>query len=406
MNWDTISNLINDNAFKERYCSNEDFLELLTDNKNIIKITNERLKPHFLSESKVKVKNRFNLYSFSSQKFKSLVKSIFESSNHENWEPVEHMGGYYFNLKVYDDLHITIWVNEQHENFGNKNILISELISDYLEGKDNICVVINNLKNNFLYLYNNLNDLSILTPLRLIRSIFMRNFINNDFVYFHAAIIQYKGKGILLTGKSGSGKTSTLLNFLENKPGKLIANDKGFIGIGSHGQPEIFGWPGVVNLGIGNLGQYSKLRKFLTNINDLTCTQHGYQPNSKYCKMSQSELKNLKENKLVISHIELAKLFEKEIIPSSNIHAIVSIRLEWNCEKKVLKKLEGQEKNDVLYNNIINNVSDQLQWIGYPLLNNNINNNNFSKILDKVNFYTYRSDFQDKNLADFLDKIV
>lgn len=86
MNWDIISNLIN-NEFKERYCSNEDFLELSTDNKNIIKITNERLKPHFLSESKVKAKNRFKLYSFSSQKFKSLVKSIFESSNHENWEP-------------------------------------------------------------------------------------------------------------------------------------------------------------------------------------------------------------------------------------------------------------------------------------------------------------------------------
>ncbi len=34
MNCDTISNLINDNAFKECYCSNEDFLELLTDNKN------------------------------------------------------------------------------------------------------------------------------------------------------------------------------------------------------------------------------------------------------------------------------------------------------------------------------------------------------------------------------------
>lgn len=406
MNWDTISSLIDNNAFKECYYSNEDFLELLTDTKDIIKITNERLKPHFLSECKRKVKNKFKLYSFGSQKFKSLVKSIFESSDHKNWEPVNHMGGYYFSLKVYNDLNITIWVNEKHDNFGNKNVLISELISDYLEGKDNICIVINDFKSNFLYLYNNLNDLSILTPLRLIRSIFMRNFINNDFVYFHSAIIQYKGKGILLTGKSGSGKTSTLLNFLENKPGKLIANDKGFIGINSHGQPEIFGWPGVVNLGIGNLGQYGKLRKFLTSINDLTCTQHGYQPNSNYCKMSQKELKDLTENKLVISHIELSKLFGKEIIPSSNIHAIVNIHLEWNCGKKVLKRLEGQEKNDVLYNNIINNVSDQLQWIGYPLLNNNMDNNNFSKILDKVNFYTYCSDFQDTNLTDFLDKIV
>ncbi len=405
MNWKTISDLT-DKVFKECYYLNEDFLELLTDSKDIVEVTNERLKPHFLSKGNDKVKNKFDLYCFNSKNLKSFVRDVFESNIYKDWFKVKHMGGYYFNLKLDDNLYVTIWANEGHEDFGNENVSVDELIDDYIEYKDNVCVIISDLKRHFLYLYNNLNNSSILTPLRLVRSILMRNLLNNGFVYFHAAIIQYREKGILLTGKSGSGKTSTLLHFLENKYGKLIANDKGFIGLNSDGQPEIFGWPGVVNVGIGNLGQYSKLRKFLTNIESLSCTQYGYKPDSKYCEMSQNELKNLRENKLVISHMELAKLFGKDIIPSTKIHAIVSIRLEWGCSKKYIKKLEGQEKNDILYDNVIDNVSDQLQWIGDTILKNNINSDSFNEMLNKINCYNYHSDFQDKNLTDFLDEIV
>jgi serine kinase of HPr protein (carbohydrate metabolism regulator) len=41
----------------------------------------------------------------------------------------------------------------------------------------------------------------------------------------HATLVQLQGKGILLTGKSGSGKSDLALRLIENKGAKLIADD-------------------------------------------------------------------------------------------------------------------------------------------------------------------------------------
>lgn len=41
----------------------------------------------------------------------------------------------------------------------------------------------------------------------------------------HATLVQLGGKGILLTGKSGSGKSDLALRLIENKAAKLVADD-------------------------------------------------------------------------------------------------------------------------------------------------------------------------------------
>ncbi|MBQ4400044.1 MAG: HPr kinase/phosphatase C-terminal domain-containing protein [Alphaproteobacteria bacterium] len=41
----------------------------------------------------------------------------------------------------------------------------------------------------------------------------------------HATLVQMDGKGILLTGKSGSGKSDLALRLIENKAAKLVADD-------------------------------------------------------------------------------------------------------------------------------------------------------------------------------------
>ena len=82
-------------------------------------------------------------------------------------------------------------------------------------------------------------------------------------------------------------------------------------------------------------------------------------------------MKNLKRegNKLVISHQHLAKLFNKQIIPNSKVDVIININLQWNYKEKRLRKLDTNEIISTLNNNIIDNISDQLCWIGCLLHN-------------------------------------
>ena len=45
-------------------------------------------------------------------------------------------------------------------------------------------------------------------------------------INIHATLISYKNKGILLTGKSGSGKSDLALRMIINNKAKLVADDR------------------------------------------------------------------------------------------------------------------------------------------------------------------------------------
>lgn len=410
---DYLHNNFTEALLNEDYSINGTVVQLFSDDENIIKTSNERLKPHFSSNfSTVRNNKIIKLYSLQSKKVEQLIISVNLKNEKYCWKQIEHMGGYYFNVNIVDKFSIIAWVTKNHNSFGDKVFPIRELVTEYINGDEHTCILIDDLENSFFYLYNNIDAYTLLTPIRLIRSLMMRPFLENDFIYFHAAAIRYKNKGFLLSGNSGNGKTSTLLHFLNSKKGELIANDKVFIGIGEERDVRFWGWPTTVALGVGNLNQYDQLEKYLTNIDDVTCVQDlfGYTPKNEYLEISKEQMKKLKSegNKLVISHKHLADLFNKEIVAGGKIDAIININLEWNCKEKSLRKLNFDEKASMLNNNIIGNKSDQLCWIGYPLLSNNskYSNSIFKEIFTLVNFYEYRSDFQDHNLTSFLDEVI
>jgi hypothetical protein len=380
--------------FKDFYSMRGTTIKLFSDNKETINICNERLKIYFSSFC-LPESNTMNIYSLKSNKIKSLISKLRLESL--NWNQVKHMGEYYFNAKSID-FSVSVWANKNHNNFDNT------LFPDYVNGNQHICILINDLENRFFYLYNDIDDYTILTPLRIIRGLMVRPLLKTGFIYFHAAAIKYKNRGYLLCGKSGSGKTSTLLNFLSNKDGELIANDKVFIGIEGN-DIKIFGWDSVATIGVGNLNQYGQLKKFLTNIDDITCIQdmYGYMPKQEYLDLTSEEMKSLKNqgNKLAIPQYQLAELFNKKIIPKQKLDAIILIDLEWNCKEKQLIKLESLDKTVVLNDNILKVMADQLNWMGYPLL---LSNDSICKeIVSSIDFYKYQSSFQDSNLTSFLE---
>jgi len=369
-----LLNNFTDIFLKENYTANRTSIQLYSDEKCIIETANERIKPHFPSILSTGSNNKImKLYALSSKNSKQLIKSLDLENKEYNWKQINHMGGYYFNTNILNKFSITAWVTKNHNNYGDKSFCIKNIITDFINSKEHTCILIDNLENSFFYIYNNIDAYTLLTPMRIIRSLLMRPFLENNYIYFHAAAIRYKGKGILLCGNSGKGKTSTLLHFLNTKKGELIANDKVFIGIGEEKYVNVWGWPTVVSIGVGNLNQYEQLRKYLTNIDDVTCIQdlYGYTPKKEYLYLSKEEMKNLKRegNKLVISHQHLAKLFNKQIIPNSKVDVIININLQWNYKEKRLRKLDTNEIISTLNNNIIDNISDQLCWIGCLLHN-------------------------------------
>lgn len=49
---------------------------------------------------------------------------------------------------------------------------------------------------------------------------------NQSVINIHASCISLEGKGVLLLGKSGSGKSDLALRLIENKNAKLVADDR------------------------------------------------------------------------------------------------------------------------------------------------------------------------------------
>lgn len=64
---------------------------------------------------------------------------------------------------------------------------------------------------------------------RVFRHLLRESATYNDGILLHSATVCRDGKGILILGQSGSGKTSTLLNLLGQKNTHLVANDKTII---------------------------------------------------------------------------------------------------------------------------------------------------------------------------------
>lgn len=406
----TKKNLISNRKIKPQiYSVNNNTVCLYSSNYKIIDITNERLGPHFQQVTNCGL---INLFSMELDKINNFMGYMTGEYEKHSWKQIKHMDGYYYHTKLNDELLITIWITKKDKNYKNGDYSINDLITDYCEKKCQHICLLAKWKSDFYFFYNVLDPYVEITPTRIIRSIFLRSFLTKNYIYYHAAAIEYKNKGILLCGNSGKGKTSCLLNFLDSKQGKLIANDKVFIGIDDEQKFRMWGWPTVVTLGVGNLNQYEQLKKFLTSIDDVSCLQdlYRYTPKKEYLNMSWEQMKSLKRdgNKLAISHKQLAELFDKKIQFTSTIDIVVNVDLIWNCTKKsIIKLTEFEQKISILKQNFIENKSDQLCWIGYPWLSNSIlDEQKVKKAIDSIDFYSYQNDFRDENLSCFLDEVI
>lgn len=113
---------------------------------------------------------------------------------------------------------VNTFKNQTHYQEDNKFLIDNE---DYICIKDS----------DFDYkLFTNGNENSLKYLIRIIRELLIRTLEDNGYFYMHGTGIEIYGKGILLLGGSGSGKTTfaTRLNEIET-PQKFLSNDRVFL---------------------------------------------------------------------------------------------------------------------------------------------------------------------------------
>lgn len=86
---------------------------------------------------------------------------------------------------------------------------------------------------------------------RVLRELVLRMAENEGGICLHAACVEYQGKGIVIIGDSGSGKSTTMLNFLNNGA-DFISNDRCII----DQQLNILTWPFSCRIGSGTLSTF------------------------------------------------------------------------------------------------------------------------------------------------------
>lgn len=113
---------------------------------------------------------------------------------------------------------------------GEKGYLfISDNKYYYLYENENILTIINQSRDNFIFISSEFNEYTLLEIIKQIRCLLVDQIEKSDFYCRgHAAAIEIDGKIYLLCGPKGSGKTSFLTTAMRNKKleTKFISNDK------------------------------------------------------------------------------------------------------------------------------------------------------------------------------------
>ena len=387
--------------FNVVYSLNDKHVRLVCDEFGFCDYASDRLGKHFLIETRVKSSDVVVYACKADEYCKSICRILVQKSE---WNITEHMNGYYYNTRI-EEYGVTLW-----DNNGNRNSKLGEIVERVFSKDNNISILISASKEYYFFYYD-CNEHTKPTPMRIIRSLLMYDLVDryDAITYFHTAVIRYRNKGILLCGASGNGKTSTVLNFIKEGEGELVANDKAFLCIDHNGQLVSFGWPTVVTIGVGNLKQYKELEKFLVTIEDVKSSQqlYGSEPNKKYLLLNNDEMIYLpkKCNKLVISHSLLSELFDINVVPKTQVDVIIFVNHHWDFGDSIVAKIT-EDKKKIIEENLLENISDQLNWIGCEECKAKNVNEIVSYIENEIDIYNYEADFKLINLKKVLDEVL
>lgn len=199
-----------------------------------------------------------------------------------------------------------------------------------------------------IYLFN--NDLNVLTKdyIRVVRDI-VKNEIEykgNGFLFHAASLESNNGKGLLLIGSKGSGKTTISLNLIKNEGFFEVSRDRTILKIKDK-TLNAYGWPNYYNL---------TPRTLMDFIED------NEEYSKKYGKYSYEELDNLKE-KIQMTSDELNIKRKKEYTNISHVFIINNKRMGKNNPGMILAEnvYTPLDLNYPIWHNWNSNGSDEIR---------------------------------------------
>jgi hypothetical protein len=109
--------------------------------------------------------------------------------------------------------------------------------------------------------------------MRVVREYFHNHALQRGHLVLHAAAVVYRGKSVLIAGRKGSGKTTTMLRLLAEPETAFLSNDRVLVEAGR--TPQAIGVPTVIALRGGTLKLMPQIAMRLASIGDFRA--HGSQ---------------------------------------------------------------------------------------------------------------------------------
>jgi hypothetical protein len=94
---------------------------------------------------------------------------------------------------------------------------------------------------------------------RLVRQLMTAQLLAAGAVYAHTAALEHDGRGILIAGHPGAGKTTTLLAVLRRLGGAFVTSDRLLLIADRRDGLRGYAWPAHIRVGIGTLLAYPDL---------------------------------------------------------------------------------------------------------------------------------------------------
>lgn len=155
--------------------------------------------------------------------------------------------------------------------------------------------------------------------IRFLRALIADIHYLSDRKCYHAALVNYRNKGILIVGDSGAGKTSLTFH-LAGAGGKVLSNDKLFIGHDVEGKPAA--WPHVTSFRVGGgLLRNMDNQRILRLISDRSGSVKNF--------LSEIDQKGDywgNKKKFELTPAEINYIFDSQIIDHSPVDLIVFTR--------------------------------------------------------------------------------
>lgn len=275
----------------------------------------------------------------------------------------------WINIKVFSECNYSMKEETKklfkgYFNVDNKEIMIPIDYNIYLLSNDHNINFMDNLdehkifiskKDHKLYLVmkENNKEEEIIYYKRIIESLRNRILEKKGAIFFHASSISIDGNAAIFVGEKNSGKTTTMLNYLTERNGKYISNDRTAL-IKKDGKTIAIGSPTNIGIRAKTIESNKKLRGALPKkINENIKLDDEARMSISIRELREKlNIKDVKEAKLkwifFIEHTKNETATIKKISYEELINQIGKQRVEGTYKKnRMLKQCIETKENDI-----------------------------------------------------------